>query len=764
MITPGEYTFTRVVQVDPPVDPPTPPGQQQLFAYATDSTIWFTRQFEVSPGLGIFNFQFRIRPEVATAGSPALFSLDWMLDRSVAGLSQMYTSTNGGPYEPYAGAGYGLGDNQFSIGSGFGPAHLLNYEEREVAVPFVVEERFFMSTDPLPTYSIAHTFDYRMLILEGFKAQPNRFNPEKTNAQFVGEWLALPASTLRFPTGWKPDSDISYDLQLQDPQGNLLRSLPGTSLLIPGAPDPQGKVADFSQSWDSKDGSGQVLEGTYLAANGGAAAVPTFGGTVTRGKEDWIQSSRCNCLDGQCRLSMSWELQKSPVGPPLKAVMSYNGQNYLNAAASPGFGWSGNDSVRVTEEPNGDLIYQDEMGQALRWTLQAGVYVPFLPDNYSDAEKVVGNPNFVYAITFPDQNRREFDALGRLLRELDRNNNAATYTRDGNGSLTQMTDATGRVLEFTTTRSDGQPEMISSNGREIRFFYYPDTDPVSPNRLQSVQDPAGDTQSFTYTLAGLIEQIIDTRGNVAVQYAYDGLGRKLVEQHYDQMALYFDYLDAVGAMGVGVTQVDLSADPDPERASLTYFDNRFNAVERYQLVDPVGPVINLTLMAYTDPLNPYLMTKQIDPNLAQTSRTYNSLGNLQTYTNAQGRTYLYQYAEDIEVPLNPKHRNLLMRIHRPTVTVGGVPTTYPPTLMNYDLNGNLVQVVDALLSTTGISVLPNGQVDSITDRRGFTTAMGYYPDRNLQSITTPGGPGPAPARMTTLGYDAFDNLNLLRDR
>ncbi|MBT9582090.1 hypothetical protein IV102_02005 [bacterium] len=295
------------------------------------------------------------------------------------------------------------------------------------------------------------------------------------------------------------------------------------------------------------------------------------------------------------------ELQKTPVGPPLVAVMNYNGQSFQDLPASPGFGWTGNGSIRVREEPNGDLIYEDEFGQALRWSLQAGNYIPYLPDNYSDAEKVVGNPSYVYAITFPDQSRREFDVNGKILRELDRNNNTATYSPNPDGSLNSITDATLRTLVFGYgTRTDGQPVSISSNGRQIQFVYYPDTHPVSPNRLQAIIDPVGDTQSFVYSVDGLLEQVIDTRGNVAKRYTYDNLGRKLSEQDYDQSVIFYDYLETFGLPGVAVTQVDLTADPDPDRSRVTFYDLRFRAVEIDELVDPVGPVVNTTLMAYTD--------------------------------------------------------------------------------------------------------------------------------------------------------------------
>lgn len=55
-------------------------------------------------------------------------------------------------------------------------------------------------------------------------------------------------------------------------------------------------------------------------------------------------------------------------------------------------------------------------------------------------------------------------------------------------------------------------------------------------------------------------------------------------------------------------------------------------VRQLQLVDSsvFPPIYNETLFEYNDPNNPNLLTKQIDPNLSVTQKTYTANGNLKT--------------------------------------------------------------------------------------------------------------------------------------
>lgn len=60
---------------------------------------------------------------------------------------------------------------------------------------------------------------------------------------------------------------------------------------------------------------------------------------------------------------------------------------------------------------------------------------------------------------------------------------------------------------------------------------------------------------------------------------------------------------------------------------------------------------------------------------------------------------------------------------------------------------------DSPLSLVELTRRSDGLVTDVTDRRGFTTTMGFESSTaKLNSINTPAGPGSAPARTTNLTY------------
>lgn len=101
------------------------------------------------------------------------------------------------------------------------------------------------------------------------------------------------------------------------------------------------------------------------------------------------------------------------------------------------------------------------------------------------------------------------------------------------------------------------------------------------------------------------------------------------------------------------------------------------------------------------------------------------------------------------------------------MTVNGVPTNYTPETWAYDANGNLQTYTDALSHTVGYTYNGDGTVATVTDQNSHVTAMGYNATtRNLTTVTLPKHPydpaGPS-QRITTLGYDSYDNRTSVTD-
>ena len=455
----------------------------------------------------------------------------------------------------------------------------------------------------------------------------------------------------------------------------------------------------------------------------------------------------------------------------------YTQCNYSAAPSSLGYGWSHAAYKSIEELPNGDLVYKDGSGSFERWELVLGSYVPAHRNNYST---IVKNPDDTFTLTHQNASVMHFDTQaneGRILTWTDRNDNVTTYSYgvpsgpDTQERLLMIDDGEGREQHFEYgNRTDGQPTKLKShtpqvgNAREVSYVYYDNT-ALAPDRLHKIVDPTGDETEFIYYMDGRLDQIKDARQNVSVKYTYTGDGRIHTETFYGERRNTMSYDDGLRTMSI--LEEDLTPNPEASRTTVLHFDEFRNLVKR------VDPILNVFEYQYDDPFNPYLMTKQINPDLTAMGYTYNQQGNLVTSTDAQGNVMRYEYVEDFDQAPPVKLRNLVRFIHRPEVSTSGGTVTYSPTEFIYDdITGNLKEIVDAADNSTYFSVSPKGLVDSITDRNGHTTTFLYSewddqnppdPDsrngQNLKMVTEPG----AAARKTHFVYNDFDELIEVRD-
>lgn len=758
-----------------------------LNCFGTDITAYTECLFHVTSD-GIYEFHYKFAKDSPGPNIGGFVrTIYWRYVRQ--GLTrQMYVRTS--PSDPWDPTGEQEDVNQdFTLTSIYDVLNYFQFIESSLGTAdfraeapgtWTIEEKRYhdvSGTMVLDSTRIVGDFEIRVLALDIF-IDPPVFDPrsDRNTTTLIGVVYALPAQT------WTPDSPVDWRVRVTPPEetvfGLAVFEQDGTEAV--SSPDPDGVVATFFQDWDGiPNGFPQPVEGTFdFSGIVIADDSPSPGNTGTGIWYSQILSNCCRCQESVygttikgCQTSGTLlHAGGNPVGPSMDVVVRYDNFQSDQLPASLGFGWSSQSSVRLLEQTNGDLVYKNEAGSYQRWRLDSGNYIPLTADNYIEAEKDAMNPNYTFALTFKDQSRREFDSDGYLLRDLDRNDNTVEYSYDGSMRLLEVNDGNGRALYYDYGgRTDGQPESIRVNdpmtGRQIQFEYYSAMDPDVPDRLWKTISPEGEVTEYLYYTDGKLAVVIDPRGLWAEFYSYDYLGRKVVENRYDQVQIEYTYPFDLSA--VQIDRYDLSGDPDPTQTSIHYYDLFSNIVLTVDLVDdsdPMDVIVNQTFQDYQDPLNPYLMTRLTQPNGAETNFTYNAQGNLSAQEDAQGNVSTFEYADDIDTPpINPKHRNLLRKAYRPTVTVNGTPVNYDPTEFQYDSNGNLVKIIDAKGEETDMVVDSAGLVTDLTNRLGQTTVMAYFANNNLQTITTPSGPNSAPTRTTTFGYDDYDNVTSVTD-
>ncbi len=116
------------------------------------------------------------------------------------------------------------------------------------------------------------------------------------------------------------------------------------------------------------------------------------------------------------------------------------------------------------------------------------------------------------------------DSTGRLLRNVDKNDNKITYGYDGSGNATTITDTQGRDLTLAYT-AGRLTSITDSTGRAVRYTYN------SAQDLETVTDAGGGVSRFEYTSDRLSK--ITTAGGRVTTLGYEPDSARMLD-YYEQ--------------------------------------------------------------------------------------------------------------------------------------------------------------------------------------------------------------------------------------
>jgi YD repeat-containing protein len=135
--------------------------------------------------------------------------------------------------------------------------------------------------------------------------------------------------------------------------------------------------------------------------------------------------------------------QYGQAGVPFAFTRTYNALDTASGTLGPG--WTHNLAAKLVEQANGDVVFRDEHGALLYFTLQEDDSFARAPGVRSELEAVTGG----YELTRQDRVVYSFDESGRLESVVDRNGLGLELAYDGNGRLTTVTDAADLEVELT---------------------------------------------------------------------------------------------------------------------------------------------------------------------------------------------------------------------------------------------------------------------------------------------------------------------------
>lgn len=356
-----------------------------------------------------------------------------------------------------------------------------------------------------------------------------------------------------------------------------------------------------------------------------------------------------------------------------------------------------------------------------------------------------------------------FDSSGRLVSKVDRNGNTTTLTYS-NGLLTKIIDSVGRSLTFTYDGAGRISSMTDPLNRTWHYTYEGTPGVAGVPGLTTVSDPAGNVTKYSYVTGGRLASVTDPRGNTIKQISYDPSGRVASEQSSTGGTASYSY-SLSGTIVTGTTITTQSGRTE---------SHRFNAS---------GYAIGYTDSSGQSATIQRDLTSNVPTSIVgncgctQATRSFDSSGNVTSATMASGVRFAAQYhpkfnfitqvsdaaGHQTTYEYDPDKGNLLSvtnALQQKTRFVydqfGELTTILDPLghskKIEYDAFGNVSAVVDALNNRTEISKDKLGRTLTISDAMQRQSSIEYDINGHIQSFTD------RAKATTTFTYDESGNL------
>lgn len=504
---------------------------------------------------------------------------------------------------------------------------------------------------------------------------------------------------------------------------------------------------------------------------------PQLGNTVQVTTPDGVKYSLALEADGVYRAQtgksgvLGWEVRATASGRTLRlphgGEMDFNANGLLLAMRNAEshtirFGYDANGFVNSITDSNGrgyaitTTIYisgnryplitsiTDALGRVVRYTYDGSGRLA----THTDAGGNV--TSFLYDASHRVSRRTlptggainfQYDIAGRTTREtLEDGTSAIDYAYQTVGSLvtqTTVTDPLGRKTEYRFNGQGYVTRITDATGRVTSQTLDPAT-----NLVQSITDSVGRVTRYTYDAKGKLTQVTDPLGNIT-RIEYDSTWNKPTK--------ITDALGNITTLTYGTKgRLIQSTDATGAVRQIAYTSQGLPST----LTDPLGRISSLAwdgegnLIAATDPLGNTSRRRYDEAN--RLIETTDALGHSQTLT-----------------------PDVLDRVTQTTDANGGIttlaydaldrltqltdPRGNPVERRSYNLRGQMTQRLDAANRATTYQYDAVGNPTRITDRKGQATTISYDALNRPIEVRTADG------RTTTTDYDLAGNVAAIRD-
>ena len=329
-----------------------------------------------------------------------------------------------------------------------------------------------------------------------------------------------------------------------------------------------------------------------------------------------------------------------------------------------------------------------------------------------------------------------YDENNNLAKTTDALGNSYSYEYDGNGNIIYAIDPEGAVTTYSYDQRNNLTGVINPEGNKTTYQYEnnrlirisrangatTDYEYDEADQLIREINALGYTKEYTYTCDGDIESIIDEAGRITFyEYAYKGKPSRII--YPDGREELFAY-DENG---------NVRTRSNKQGYTVTYVYDELDRVT--EIRDSEGAVTSYTHDATGN------ITSVTDPKGNTTEYSYTLTGKLNSVTDALGNKTEYEYDQ----------MDMLIRIDQ-----HGEGETHTTRYIR-DLEGNIIESVDALGLSDKYSYNGRGDILTKLDKDGYLTQYGYNNNGDLDSIIYGDG------KEVMMSYDTLRKLSEIRD-
>ncbi len=411
------------------------------------------------------------------------------------------------------------------------------------------------------------------------------------------------------------------------------------------------------------------------------------------------------------------------IGEVVQVNRFYN--SMIQRSGMFGFGWT----TQYDESlwAYGDRILRLNMPDSQSvYFARAATSDPFVNVKVGVEGQIIKNQDNSFTLTFKDGRKHQFNPSGRLLWQKDRNGNQTTLTYDGNGNISNVTDAFGRTLTLIPNANGTISKICDGTGQDpcngagtIATYDYES----GTAKLSTVTYGDASKYKFEYDTTSapgkvLLKTVKDALDNIVETHNYDSQGRATTSEKHGGIEKYeFTYSSATLT---SVKHKKIATDPYIE--TKYYFDksrgrNVVTKTEGVCSCGGSGPEIMEYF--YDGRLN---RIKTIDALGNETTATYDLNGNRLSQTDRFG-TQQFTYNSVGQV-----------LTYRDRIDSQNQDPNVKTAVLTYDSAGNPISSTDALgkITTLAYPTTNNkGLPDSVTDARNNITKFKWFTTSGL---------------------------------